>query len=60
DGFVDKIISVSDIKDDVVLVSNVEAFGSDTDVGELVFISIVEDSGLVFVSNVGVSGSLYR
>ncbi|CAG8802950.1 1653_t:CDS:1, partial [Gigaspora margarita] len=51
DSFFNKIISVSDIEDNV-------AFGSDIDVDELVVISNV-DGKLVFVSNVEDNGSLY-
>ncbi|CAG8817996.1 25175_t:CDS:2, partial [Dentiscutata erythropus] len=51
DGLFDKIISVSCIEGDAALVSNIEVFGSDIDVGELVFISNVEGGELVFISN---------
>ncbi|CAG8660337.1 19752_t:CDS:2, partial [Dentiscutata erythropus] len=37
---------------DVVLVSNVEIFGSNINIGELEFISNTENDELVFISNV--------
>ncbi|CAG8757777.1 8627_t:CDS:2, partial [Cetraspora pellucida] len=57
----DEIVSVSDVKVDLVLVFNVKiVFVSNIDDGKLVFISDVGYSKLVFASNVRDNSSLYR